>query len=314
MKGYEFKDMLKSLYSLYQTTGSTIQDHLSNKYISYWDAAKNYIKNRSLNYESYTIEEAARFKRSDTLFLLATGHSLNNLTEDEIDTIRKHDIFIINFTFLKKEFIPTYFLMSYEPNKKLHTAFTKAFASRRKLYSNTLHFLPMKAVYRLGHPKLTPYFFAEKPKLCIIKIPKPVVIEERRPFTDDDFTDSIIYRGTGSLALHLSVKLGYKKIIQLGVDLDSPRHFYDEKPELYEEARDIIALSQWREKVLAEELNCKDGKMPQYISMFPKGNKANPHDEYLYFLGDYLKRKFGITLYIGKKDNMLYPGLPAYFD
>jgi len=48
--------------------------------------------------------------------------------------------------------------------------------------------------------------------------------------------------------------------------------------------------------------------------MYPKGGKPIPMDEYYCSVADYLKRKMNIRLYIGFKENILYPELPAFFD
>jgi len=48
--------------------------------------------------------------------------------------------------------------------------------------------------------------------------------------------------------------------------------------------------------------------------MSPRRGKENTLDEYLYALKGYLKRKKDVNLFIGFKDNMLYPEISAYFD
>ena len=49
-------------------------------------------------------------------------------------------------------------------------------------------------------------------------------------------------------------------------------------------------------------------------SMYPKGGKPIPMDEYYHSVADYLKRKMNIELYIDFSNNILYPKLPCYFD
>ena len=65
------------------------------------------------------------------------------------------------------------------------------------------------------------------------------------------------------------------------------------------------------EKIYNGRFANKDKK--KFDTMYPKGTKIHTYDVYLYALTDYLKRKKGIELYIGTKDNMLYPKLSAYF-
>ena len=126
---------------------------------------------------------------------------------------------------------------------------------------------------------------------------------DKAGFEDGYFEKSLLYRNVMSLILDIVVRMGYEKIVLLGVDLDNWAYFYENLPEMKEYVE---------ERIYKARPYMKKGM--KFDTMYPKGNKYHPFDVYLYALSDYLKRKRNITLYIGKKDNSLFPGLPAYFE
>lgn len=277
----------------------TIHDHHRNKYVSYLTAIQNLYKFRNIKYEMYDLESARKFKTSDTVFILGAGPSLNMLQQKHFETISKHDTFGINFTFLKKEILPTFHQISYETSWGLPYQ-TRVLSSRRKSLNDTVFFLNNKALYRMGHPRITPYYFSEEPKCCLYELPDPISLERPRPFTDSDFDRTVFYRGTLTIVLELVLKLGYKNIVLLGVDPDKVSYFFEDMEEM---------------KPYCDRLYKRYRKqgMTQYENMVPKGNKFNTIDVYLYALKDYLSRKRDVNLFIGFKNNMLHPGIPSYF-
>ncbi|MCP4264263.1 MAG: hypothetical protein GY777_01575 [Candidatus Brocadiaceae bacterium] len=175
-----------------------------------------------------------------------------------------------------------------------------AILKRKKLLKDTVFFLNDKALYRLGHPRITPQFFSEEPKCCFYRLPAPIFLEKPRSFSDDDFDKTVFYRGTLTLVLELVLKLKYKKIVLLGVDPDKPLYFFEDMDEMKEYCHQLYS-------------SFKKRGLEKYENMVPKGNKFNTIDVYLYALKDYLLRKRDVDLLVGFKNNMLYPGIPAYF-
>lgn len=277
------------------------RDHYRNKYVSYGTAVKNWFKFRNVNYEMYNLESVTRFKASETIFILGSGPSLNLLMPEQIKTILNHDSCGINYSFLKAEIVPTFQLLSYEPDPIAQKFIVELLSPKRKLYSNTVFFLNNKTLFRLGHPRITPCFFPEQAKCCFYWLPESIHLEKPRPFTDEDFDKTLVYRGTLTVVLDLVLKLKYKKIVLLGIDPDTPAYFFD----AVEEMKEYCAYHNqyWDPK-----------KHKVYENMVPKGNKFNTIDVYLYSLKDYLLRKRGVELFVGFKGSMLYPKLSAYFD
>lgn len=293
--------MLTKIRNTLARIKSTVQDHRQNKYVSYSTTLRNWYEFRNLKYEMYDLESVTGFKTSDTIFILGSGPSLNLIKQEHIKIISHHDSFGINFSFLKEEVIPTFHQMSYERNLWARNTIVERLSSRRKLYNNTIFFLSDKAYRRLGHPRITPYFFSEEPKCCCYKLPKPIFLDRPRPFGEEDFDKTVYYRGTITLVLDLVMKLKYKNIILLGVDPNTPAHFFDNMVEMNDYC---VRLNKQN-----KELGLK-----KFENMVPKGNKFNTIDVYFYSLNDYLSRRRNVNLFVGFKNNMLYPKIPAYFD
>lgn len=99
------------------------------------------------------------------------------------------------------------------------------------------------------------------------------------------------------VALSLADWMGYKKIVLLGVDLQTHKHFFDDLPE----AREYSAL-----------YNSAMSQGGVYESMIPKGDKYRRMDEYYYAVRELYFRPKGIELFVGNEDNVLSPRLPFY--
>lgn len=286
---------------LYSKLKGAIRNHYYNKYVSYGEAICNYFKTFNQKNKRCNLSSVKNYKTSNTIFILGSGPSLNRIKDQYIDEIQNHDSFGINYSFLKKEIIPTYHQFSWERTNFLNYL-TGAFAPYRGVYKDVIIFLHSKAFIRLGHPRLTPSFFPENPKYCLYRLPRPIYLNAGQQFTDKDFDGTLFYRGTLSLVLDIVSKMGYKKIALLGVDLDTSEHFYENLPEMQE----MLQLMHESHLKLYGDIN-------NFESMYPKQGKAKPFDEYLYSLSDYLMRKRETELFIGFEDNLLHPKLPAYF-
>ena len=283
-----------------------IRDHRANKYISYKEALLNWYGTRNNNYKMYNLEGLKKFKNSDTIFILGNGPSLNLLKGDHIQAINSQDSFGISYSFVKNEIVPNFFLVSMENDTRTLQFFKDTFSNYRQSYRDVIVFYHSTSLFRMAHPRLTPYFYPEKAKCCFFWKPKSIQIKNKRHFVDSDFEKTLAYRGTLSVVLDLILKLEYKNIVLLGVDLDKSGYFY-EKIKSFEEYVRIT-----HEGVYGPDHATTKNK--KYPSMHPKPGNEQPFDEYLYALKGYLKRKKDINLFIGFKDSILYPGIPAYFD
>ena len=275
-------------------------DHHHYKYISYYKALLSLYRTRGLNCKNLTNSDLATYKSSETIFILGSGPSLNKLTSEQLNHINKHDSFGINYSFLKQEIIPTYQHFGwhrgrYERWKTLFTPF-------RESYKNVVIMMHSKSLYRrLIHPRLTPLLFPIEPIISIYDVPQPIILTEDRKITNDEFNGSLLYRGSLSLVLDIVKNMGYKKVVLLGVDLNTNDHFWDHYSEMRIEKN--TSLSNYN----------KESPAQKFESQYPKKNKMLPFDKYLFFLSKYLEEKKGISLYIGLDNKVLSKFLPSYF-
>ena len=264
--------------------------------IPFYKGIYNYYKNSNVKYKVVKTENWKDYKKSDTIFLLGSGPSINNISSSDWDIINEHDSMGLNHVFLTKKRM-TYYLCGYE--KHAYKIFKKIFTPEiRSIYKDTLWFQPLHSMYRLYHPRTIPEFFPEITNLAIFDAPKAIFLESDREFTIHDFYKSIIYRGVVCFGLYLITKLKYKKVVLLGVDLHTSKHFFDNYKELEER--------QWYNKFHQEHSN------GLFESMVPKDAKFRRMDEYYYALNELYFKEKGIKLFVQSKNNILYPRIPIY--
>ena len=259
-------------------------------------ALRLYYKNKNVKLQYVKKEDWLRYKTSDTLFIFGSGPSINEIKSSQWDIIRKHDTMGLNHALLVKEKM-TYYYLGYEPSSNQGTK--KIFRSEiRKIYENTLWFLPTKVIYRLYHPRIIPEFFPPNPKIGIFDYPEAISLDSDRPFKKEDFQKSLVYRGVMCLGLYFADLLGYKNIVLLGVDLDTYRHFFDD----YE----ITKYRKWYNEYMEKKTG------GPFESMIPKGNKYRTMEEYYYKVNELYFQPKGVNLYVGNKDNMLCPRINLF--
>jgi len=259
------------------------------------EALPAWFRNASVPYTWIARERWAEHKTSDTLFVIGSGPSVNNLSEAQWQHIGEHDSIGLNFAFLTRRPM-TYFYLGYEPSSK--DSILKAFSGEvREAYRHTLWFLPTKVLPRLVHPRTISEFFPPEPKLALFDLPPGLTLDSDRAFTREDFEFSLNYRGVMGVGLHLADLMDYKNIVLVGVDLHTFHHFFDEDPVMVEE-RKIY--------------NAKMAAGGKFESMLPKHSKFRRMDEYYYALDELYFCPRGRKLYIANADNMLAPKLPVY--
>lgn len=280
---------------------SAIKDHHRYKYVKYHEAFINYFTSIGTSYNSINVRELKLYKKSDTLFILGSGPSLNKLSSDQIEHINYHDSFGINYSFLKADIIPTYHHFGWHRNR--YNRWKLLFSPYREKYKNVVIMMHKKSLYRrLTHPRLTPFLFPFNPTIFIYDVPEAIIVKENKMITNAQFEKSLLYRGSMSLALDIAKNMGYKKIVLLGVDLDTQEHFWDQHP--------MMTIDKNTRLLQNKESNL--GSM--FESQYPKNNKAIPFDRYLYSLSKYLINEKNITLYCGLDNKITSKFMPTYFN
>lgn len=266
------------------------------RYLPYRKVLFTWISNRQLRYKMISKDEAKKYKRSNIIFVLGSGPSIKRLTKEQWEYIGQHDSFGINFSFLL-DFTPTFHSMEDGKIRWYRRFMEERLQSRRKRLSETVWFISERHLTRFIHPRLTPLFFPENPICCIYKYPKPIILNENRPFRKEDFIkNSIVYRGSLSVVLYLIDKLVYKNIVLLGIDLNTPEHFFYNM----EEMKPYVEYQRKRHD--------KD----KYQYMLTKPGKYRPFDEYLYEVNDLYFKPKGVNLFVGSTESILADRIPVY--
>ncbi len=261
-----------------------------------WKVPYLWFKNRGVKYKIINIDEAKKYKKSDTIFIIGSGPSVNDLTDKEWKHISANDSFGINFTYLLG--YPTTFYILEDGKIPWFRKFVEErLSSRRKMLKDTVWCYSDRKMFRFIHPRITPEIFPEDPVCIYYKFPMPLTRYEDKPFSAYEFEKSVFYRGSLSLVLYLVDRLEYKNIVLLGIDMNTKEHFFDKM----EEMRKYV---NWYEEMHKD----KD----KYDYMCVKEGKMRPMDKYIYDLAENYFSKKGVNLYVGSAKSSLYPKIPLY--
>jgi hypothetical protein len=272
------------------------------RYLTWPQRVRAAWRHRRAEWTVIGLPEAAGRRSSDTLFILGSGPSVARVSDEQWKQVARHDSFGINFAFLL-DFVPTFHIMEDGKQAWLRGLVAEVLAPRRRRLRDTVWFVSHKQPRRGIHPRTAPELFPEHPTVCVYPYPAVIRLEEDRPFRAADFEATAVYRGTMSVVLHLALRMGYRRLVLLGVDLHTVAHFFDGLPEM----RDY---TERHRRGLQQRLGV------QHVSAFPSmiaaGNKYRPFDEYLYALHELHLRPRGIELAMGDGSSVLCPRIPAF--
>ncbi|KKN09476.1 hypothetical protein LCGC14_1046170 [marine sediment metagenome] len=230
-----------------------------------------------------TQEQFKKKKTSDTIFVLGSGWSINNVTDDEWNIIKKHNSAGFNWS-CKHSFEPTFFLIREQANlpQRKHKGETiKTLIKRVNRYTQT-------ACIICDVRKHTPraYNYGGDKRItaqCIVVRDNNNRKHSRKPhkyFKLDPFKHGLIHgRCTMYNILHLVTYLQYKQVVFVGVDLRDSRYFWLDKKDT--------------RHTLVKKGKKHDGKHPITSDMMRliKRCRKLPFDMYVSYKKSLLKRR-----------------------
>ena len=261
-----------------------------------WHWLKNRRKYSILNFDDIRRE----IKKSDTIFILGSGTTINEISEAQWKHVAKHDSAAINWWPLHP-FVPTYYYSEY-PHKTEHFNYYKKMLSGNisANYLHTIFFLSLNRAARRGiHPRVTPELFPENPAICFYQYHQPLRFNDISDLDSSSFERTVFYRGSLTAVLDLMNRIGYEKIVLLGVDLKKHIYFYDNYPEI----RKMLDAGCGRP--LKERENNK------HVTTFCEPRKIAIQD-YLYLLNDLYYKPNNTKLFCGSPKSLLAEKLPLY--
>ena len=246
---------------------------------------------------------------SDTLFVLGSGPSLNLVGAKEQHLIQEHDSLGMGLSFLFDGIIPTYQIFSQEINlgsDRGRENQTNLFQEYRDKYKNVITLIGKNALFRLVHPRLMPEVFPECPSVHYLFSRPNENYNHTRGFDKLYFDQSLIYRGTLSVALEFAFTQEYKSIVLLGVDPSRWQYFYQNDPRTKRTLESTYRL--------AKGVPSNSNQHSQYVGMHRRPGYEGTMLEYIQGLTVYLKEYHGISLMTGFPNSDLCPHLQSFFD
>jgi hypothetical protein len=248
-----------------------------------------------------------KYKKSDTVFILGSGPSINRLDDSFFQKVREHDSIGFNFWFAHK-FVPSIYMFqiaidwSYEPMVNI-------FYDRSQNYKDVPFLFRGSGVAKgkidFQDKRLEPllqkevYFLNEYPIHSGCSIDIDLLIEHARILGMMDFgrIGTLVpkWRGTLGLIVSLCYQMGYKKIVLCGMDMQDNKHFWD-FPE-YADIQEKYGLYDMSTGIT--NMTCKD-------------YSANTVPDYIYKLKDWMFKQNGVELYVANQQTILYPAIPVY--
>ena len=247
------------------------------------------------------IEDIKRRQRKDTIFIMGSGYSVNNITKEEWQHISGvGDALSFNY-FFKGKFVPITYHICGEtgaPNygliltnskykKNIKSYYDELFSN--PYYKDTTYFLRYKIDFTKAPVPIATWalFFLkafENKQVC----PYRIVLDIDAILEPSDNIHAIVHwNATLSEVVNISYILGYKKIVLVGIDLYDRRYF-------------------WLERNETDECDLKRGKTYSDIH-----NTADNVLRGMAVWNKYLIKK-GVRLYIYNPRSLLNKVLPIY--
>jgi hypothetical protein len=196
----------------------------------------SFCNSNSLN--TVSIEKICNYKNSDTLCVLASGNSVNRISEEEWRFIKKNDSASLNNTILHKH-IPTYLFYETDSNQKSHLELNKLKFENLKLRSEELqksaiiwHYqekryfdLQLLTDNNLIHNSFFQGSYS-LPGESIDELDNSLIIAHKNGLTKKPEV-GLYRRGSLARIIHFAIAMHYKKVIFFGADLNGPEYFFD---------------------------------------------------------------------------------------
>ena len=252
---------------------------------------------RATGLRPFRLSELRNKRRSDTLFILGSGASINRLDDADWDTIARHDSIGLNFWMLHR-FVPDFYMFEAGPTGERTRDFERFLSERADRYRDVPLIYKDTDRHQLNLAALPDQIVANMRVLNKINLPIDEERFLRRALTwalrlrVPRITDLQLFARVSIVqAISIGAAMGYKEIILAGVDLNNIRYFWQDDPEL---SWFGVAQSGTVHKTMVKD---------QFL----------PVDRIIDTVEDVWLKPAGIRLYCGHATSALHPQLPAYF-
>lgn len=262
----------------------------------------NYVKKYKL---SYLKDLPKSLKKSDTVFILGSGASINQYSDEQWYEISTKDSVGFNF-WLIHHFVPSFYVYEENLDKQRNNIFYNILSLKKNKYKGiplivkdieykglSIEKLPneLKSHVYIS-TDLTVGCTREELELFYQKGYEYIVSKNKHGLK------AIIKKsGTLSYLLILAEQLNYKKIVLCGVDLNNSAYFYDD-------LRFQQSFSVPQNNLAANEKHPTNQATGENV----------PIEDVIFVINELVFKPKGIKLYVGSKESALYPRLPYYFE
>jgi hypothetical protein len=246
-------------------------------------------------------------KTSNTVFILGSGASINQIHGARWRTIARHDTIGFNFwpvhSFLPRIFVFENLCTSIQ--KDLYRAFYSTIELRAQDYR------PVVKIATEPHPQSERQILHELPPLfrenLYVGYTAPVVarnneeletgmryLREGGVFTSGDSVEWLFkYGGSVVAMLNLAVRMNYRRIILCGIDLGKQEYFYQDR-ERYPKSADWEFCSR-------KEVHLTSRRLPCMV----------PAQEVIEAFDRVILKPAGIELFVENRNSTLFPRVPG---
>jgi hypothetical protein len=245
-------------------------------------------------------------RTSDTLFILGSAWSINEISAERWQIIGRHDSVGINF-WPAHPFVPRFFHFEdipYDDQPVMYDAFRELLERRAEAYANTVKVVT--EVNAVGQRQTIFELPEGLKKNLYLGFSMPVVARNERELRAGiHYMRSIgafsphakvawlfKYGGSVIAMMSLALLMGHKRIVLCGVDLNNQDYFYQDR-ELYPECAD------W-EFVSRNEAHLTTRRLPWLV----------PAQSAVYIFKELVLDQAGIELFVENRVSTLYPGVP----
>lgn len=257
-------------------------------------------------------ENLIKYKTSNTLFILGSGPSINDISEDQWAHISSCDSIGFNW-FLVHSHVPTYYHM--ELSKKDVDLFKECYEEKSLDFKKipmifNLHHLP--DVFSASDFKYIENYFVSIPRRFrhAKKQEMEEIIKYHYFFSNFKKNNILIhYRGSLIIAITLGVLLGYEKIVLAGIDMFNNDYFFFDKIMYNNHVAEIVRNMRIRENqdylIKTTSPDSPHRTVDPLFKVFPLNQVVILFDECV------LKPK-NIQLTLLSKNSLLFPLLSLY--
>jgi hypothetical protein len=255
-------------------------------------------------------------KSSDTVFILGSGSSINNIDGEQWSHISQHDSIGLN-RWPVHHHTPTFLVFEIRMDSHLdgfRSKYWHLLNYKKKEYQDVPIILKDTSVVceELDLQHLPTWLKGDLIVSCDSAFSRIIGLNSSIPENNkllqylneagffEQNSVKTIYRKRGSISylLHLSVILGYENIVLCGVDLDDSNHFFVENKDEYSN----IPVPR------KPQDNTDEGK---HLTNDPKEGSLTI-DKIIHSLNEIVLTPRDIDLFIESRDSALYPGLELY--